>query len=885
MKRATSSPPKVWWLLPPQHEPSRGADMLWVVADIAVELGIGGGLVCLSDVPAPNPQAAHAPVIASLADVLSVGVQPHDILFVNQVSDLAELSWPGQCWLFVQGTSTLMFGLMDHSNLQEAAVQGAWAVMPNLVEVIERWSPLPLGCHLVPACVGWADAVPLGILPWGERPKELVLYPKGMYTSLGQMDHAFLTATLSRVAKSSGWRVTQLQGMSPEEVEALFRRARLFINTNTFESLNASVVEAMAGGCLVHTYNAIGGVDHLEEGRNARVFENLDVFAQLSAAVEVMTANEAFLPKATRMQAAGWATARQYSRAQTRAAMEKWWAQMAPRPAECAITVVIPTMWRSSKTPDLLRAWQAVPNVEVLVIDNEPASRPPGISGVRWLEQSENISVNPAWNCGASVARGAVLVLCNDDILFDAPRWAPVLVEALAQRPLGIVGLHPMGFNRTDEMLGSDVGACTEGHFVGLGWGCLLACRASDYRQIPKGLRINWGDQWLAEQLVPYSMAIPMVFEASATSSDAVFTSTKKQDDAVAFSLGMRYPTRPRPEDLPARQLDGTAFTLRLATPSDQSEIAAGFAEAFHHERSEEEWAWRYDRPWHPSIRQIGCDPEGKIVAHVGWYTDRAQIQGQPVLCMQGGDVFRVGPVSRKDLSLISALHLDMFAQLDKAQSIAWTFGFQAPKIRARSARSYGTHIVEPLMAYSRSTASPGRGLRLPWKQPRATILDAVDQGLAVLLDELWQRCMPRYFVSLIRDAQWFTYRYDRHPSRRYHHVAVKNHHEVLVAWGVVGERLGSAMLIDFIWDGARSKDFEALLQGATEQARELGHSTISTWVLGDPEALKLLEQNGWHTGEDPQQLGIAIRHVHPALHPSDIRGRHYVTAGYSDLV
>ena len=92
-------------------------------------------------------------------------------------------------------------------------------------------------------------------------------------------------------------------------------------------------------------------------------------------------------------------------------------------------------------------------------------------------------------------------------------------------------------------------------------------------------------------------------------------------------------------------------------------------------------------------------------------------------------------------------------------------------------------------------------------------------------------------------------------------------------------------MLIDFIWDGARSKDFEALLQAATEHSRELRHSTISTSVLGYPEAHTLLEQNGWHTGEDPQQLGIAIRHVHPALHPSDIRGRHYVTAGYSDLV
>lgn len=298
--------------------------MIWIAADLMQELGIQAGLVFHPDA-APNPvffrEESHRIQARSIVEVLDQGVNPEDLLFVNQPSELEPIEWPGSKWVFVQGSSTLILGLTSYQNWRQLGISGVWAVLPHLQELIVKWANFPSSSVF---CIPpYVESSGMSIVPWRLRPHELVLFPKKMYTTLGQADHAFLTAMLENQAKSLGWTVTQLENLTRVEVQQTFRRARLFINTNTMESLNATVIESMAEGCVVHTYNAIGGVDFLEDRVNARVFENLDVFAQLEAAVSLMKRPDE--DEMERIQKRGVETANRFHRDRTKAAIADWW--------------------------------------------------------------------------------------------------------------------------------------------------------------------------------------------------------------------------------------------------------------------------------------------------------------------------------------------------------------------------------------------------------------------------------------------------------------------------------------------------------------------------------------------------------------------------------
>lgn len=551
------------------------------------------------------------------------------------------------------------------------------------------------------------------------------------------------------------------------------------------------------------------------------------------------------------------------------------------------VTIVVPTMWRSQLTPALIEAWKEVPNAEILVIDNAPEHRPRPFSGLQILPQAENIGVNRAWNLGVQKAQGEFVVLCNDDILFEAQRWWLIMKRAISRLEHAIIGMHPLGLNRTEEQLGEDAGDCKSGDCIGLGWGSLLAFRRADYPPVPESMRIWFGDAWLAQKLRPWSMVIPMTFEVSKTSGAAEFRSIFPQDERAAEGYGLFISRKNERVSLLTARIGDSGFQHRMATEEDEAGIQQGFVKAFHHDRSHEEWKWRYQRPWHDSVQQVGVSPKGEIVAHVGWYADRAQIQGFPVVCMQGGDVYRVGEVTRADLGLISDMHVAMFGHLDAVQTVAWTYGFQAPKIRARSQRSYGIHANLPLPHWTKST-SRSRGRFRLFARFRQSWRIEVHNTVAFhrdAIDALWLRAVPRYRVSIIRDADWFAHRYDDHPVKSYKHIAVIARDGGLAGWATIGERLGNAMLVDLVWDGVKSAQLMDLLDSVREECRKLGYTQLTTWLVGDPDALSVLRTTGWNEEEDPQGIGLAVRHVHPALHRSDYPDGHYVTAGYSDLV
>lgn len=176
------------------------------------------------------------------------------------------------------------------------------------------------------------------------------------------------------------------------------------------------------------------------------------------------------------------------------------------------VSVVIPTLWRSKWTPQLvenLLGWDRL--LELIVIDNNPADRPARfpVEACKVLCYGDNIFVNPAWNEGAKKARGRYLIICNDDILFE-----PASIDALFEKinASTVFGLHSRSFEYSGPLLTGD------DFYVGFGWGCLMVMHTKSYPFIPNDLKIFRGDDWIAfAHKYRRTFSIPVSGELSAS--------------------------------------------------------------------------------------------------------------------------------------------------------------------------------------------------------------------------------------------------------------------------------------------------------------------------------------------------------------------------------
>lgn len=163
------------------------------------------------------------------------------------------------------------------------------------------------------------------------------------------------------------------------------------------------------------------------------------------------------------------------------------------KPVEPDVSVIIPTLQRSSKLEPLVAMYVEHPRVaEVIVINNAPEPLPFGeLAKVRVIQQQTNIFVNPAWNLGASLARGPLLLISNDDILIS-PRTVSAMAAAL-RWPIGMVGMDASCRYLAEDRRPWFIPATQVTH----GYGTLMAIRKANYEPVPEDLLIWYGDNWL----------------------------------------------------------------------------------------------------------------------------------------------------------------------------------------------------------------------------------------------------------------------------------------------------------------------------------------------------------------------------------------------------
>lgn len=174
------------------------------------------------------------------------------------------------------------------------------------------------------------------------------------------------------------------------------------------------------------------------------------------------------------------------------------------RESRSKFAVVVPTMWNYEPFSKFALDVMDHPLVSRMVlVDNDPTKKAvvPWHAKLQYICHERNVGVNPAWNEGVEIAReheDEWVCLLNDDVIFDLRLFSRVLELEKSDKRVGVVGLHPglADFNQIPFRDGSiDLVRCSGQHTYG--FGCLMLFRTSTYINVPHGLDIYYGDDWI----------------------------------------------------------------------------------------------------------------------------------------------------------------------------------------------------------------------------------------------------------------------------------------------------------------------------------------------------------------------------------------------------
>lgn len=165
-------------------------------------------------------------------------------------------------------------------------------------------------------------------------------------------------------------------------------------------------------------------------------------------------------------------------------------------------SVVVPTMWKvAEQFVDFLKVLCDHPLVDEIIIINNAILKTPAADilanpKISLLNFKENTYVNPAWNLGANTARNNNICIANDDVTFDTAVFERL--QDLITEDTGIFGLCPgeAFFHQipvTDKTI--DIVPWTNQHTYG--FGCLMFMHKSAWVDIPSGLDIYFGDNFI----------------------------------------------------------------------------------------------------------------------------------------------------------------------------------------------------------------------------------------------------------------------------------------------------------------------------------------------------------------------------------------------------
>ena len=319
---------KIFYLVPSNDKPSWGMGIIYHHVNILCRSGFDCSIIKEKNLFVPG--WLNLKVSVKDYDYLKKEIRQDDFLVVPE----SMLDFPGlkkiKCRkiVFIQNTGFLFESMPKGEDHISLGFQHIFIHMPHMISIIENHVKLPY--TIIPPFV--AEYFFTNGLQQ-KRQRQILIYPK-----FHQIDYSVLKYLTERrvndvnkhwtkdIFKQENWKVNELKNLSHEETAEEMKKSIFFISLNVFESLNASVTEAMAAGCIVFCYEGFGPRDFLDDRVNAFSFKNNEVYELVETLfnqIDNYTKNEDAL-KLMRQNA--FETAKGYSQAKTEKALLSFFA-------------------------------------------------------------------------------------------------------------------------------------------------------------------------------------------------------------------------------------------------------------------------------------------------------------------------------------------------------------------------------------------------------------------------------------------------------------------------------------------------------------------------------------------------------------------------------
>ena len=316
---------KAYFVAPNYSAPSWGIGMIYHLSKISNNIGIPSLVLKIEGEPSA-PNWLHLDTEVKNLFEQAPKIKPIDIVIVPELfvahSILTKIN--AIKVVLVQGGFLITQGLRGANNYQEYGFREAIAVMPHIKSILTRFWPIPTS--IVSPFVMDHFFCCKENLSLNNRKRQILLFPKPGYEQAGYYDYAIVISILKKKIKqinanisdhNNHWSIVELQNKSHKEVALLMKESCFLINTNCFESLNATVAEAMAAGCITFCYEAYGGQDYLIDQENAYVFKNNYVYSLLHSILDKIENYKIRSQELSLIQVNGYHTVKQYRQERT----------------------------------------------------------------------------------------------------------------------------------------------------------------------------------------------------------------------------------------------------------------------------------------------------------------------------------------------------------------------------------------------------------------------------------------------------------------------------------------------------------------------------------------------------------------------------------------
>ena len=196
-------------------------------------------------------------------------------------------------------------------------------------------------------------------------------------------------------------------------------------------------------------------------------------------------------------------------------------------------SVIVPTMWKvAEQFVNFVNVLCKHPAVdEIIIINNDNTKTPDNLTHpkIKMLDYGRNIYVNPAWNIGVTESKNDRICIVNDDVVFDTAVFEKL--QYLLTDKAGVFGLCPgtSDFNQVPVTTKTiDIIPWANQHTYG--FGCLMFLHKGSWREIPKGLEIYYGDNFIFDLQLKQGKTnylitnMDFISQFAATTSDTALT-------------------------------------------------------------------------------------------------------------------------------------------------------------------------------------------------------------------------------------------------------------------------------------------------------------------------------------------------------------------------